>query len=130
MVVNVDRGADEPVYAQVARQLRALVAAGRLAPGAPLPPLRNLASDLGVSLNTVARAYRQLEAEGFLVIRDREGAVVAAPALRPEPEDVERLTDELRTALSRLRQAGVSARALSKLATREIESLSTNGNDR
>jgi DNA-binding transcriptional regulator YhcF (GntR family) len=49
-----------------------------------LPSVRQLASDLGVNLNTVARAYRLLKAEGFLSIKDRAGVTVDAPAAQIE----------------------------------------------
>ena len=78
--LTLDWATGEPVYEQIARQIRTRIAAGDLPPGHALPPVRTLASDLGVNLNTVARAYRQLEEQGFVLIRDRSGAEVAAPA--------------------------------------------------
>jgi len=71
--LTVDPALPEPVYEQIARQLRIQIASGRLAPGTLLPPVRTLASDLGYNLNTVARSYRMLEAEGFVVDVSREG---------------------------------------------------------
>jgi GntR family transcriptional regulator len=118
--VEIDRASEEPVYAQVARQVRAHVAAGRLRPGTPLPSVRTLASDLGVNLNTIARAYRQLEDEGFVAIRDREGAVVAPPAPRATQGRTAPLIDELREVLARLRQAGMAPAAIESLAVAEI----------
>ena len=80
LTITIDRGLEEPVYAQVAHQIRQLIASGSLVPGTTLPSVRRLAGDLGVNLNTIARAYRMLEEEGFLIIRGRSGAKVAAPA--------------------------------------------------
>jgi GntR family transcriptional regulator len=108
----IDRGEADAVYEQIARQIRDRIAAGELLPGEELPPVRVLASDLGVSLNTVARAYRLLEDEGFLTIRERSGAVVAAPPARPEDELQQRLQVELREAVLRLRQAGTAPAAI------------------
>ena len=85
LTLSIDRGLDDPVYEQVADQLRRLISSGALGPGTPLPSVRGLAADLGVNLNTIARAYRLLEGEGFLVIRGRAGAKVAAP-----PEAIDR----------------------------------------
>jgi DNA-binding transcriptional regulator YhcF (GntR family) len=56
----------------------AQVDAGTLAPGTRLPPVRRLAEDLGLAANTVARAYRELEAAGVVETRGRHGTVVAA----------------------------------------------------
>jgi GntR family transcriptional regulator len=110
--LTLDWSAAEPVYEQIARQIRARIAAGDLPAGTALPAVRTLASDLGVNLNTVARAYRQLEEQGFVVIRDRAGAVVAAPAAAPDPASLERLGHELSQVLVQLRQAGVTPAAI------------------
>ena len=80
MMIIIERSVEEPVYEQIARQIRESVAAGELPAGTPLPTVRVMASDLGVNLNTVARAYWLLEEEGFVRIRDRSGVEVAAPA--------------------------------------------------
>jgi GntR family transcriptional regulator len=110
--LTLDWTAAEPVYEQIGRQIRARIAAGDLPAGTALPAVRTLASDLGVNLNTVARAYRLLEEQGFVVIRDRAGAVVAAPAAAPDPASLERLRHELSQVLLQLRQAGVTPAAI------------------
>ena len=118
--IAIDRGLDNPVYQQVAGQLRRLVASGALGPGTALPSVRQLAGDLGVNLNTIARAYRLLESEGFLVIRDRAGVVVAAPAEEIESSARDRLVDDLRATLARLRQAGMRTEELFTVLRREV----------
>ena len=67
-----------PLHTRIYRQLREHILAGALAPGARLPSARTLASDLGVSRNTVESAFGQLVAEGFLVRRVGSGSEVAA----------------------------------------------------
>lgn len=118
--ISIDRGLEEPVYQQVAGQLRRLVASGALGPGTALPSVRQLAGDLGVNLNTIARAYRLLESEGFLVIRDRAGVVVAAPAEEIDGAARGKLLDELRATLARLRQAGMTTEELLTVMRREV----------
>lgn len=118
--VVVDWSSAEPVYAQIARSIRARISSGEIASGTPLSPVRTLASDLGVNLNTVARAYRLLEDEGFVVIRSRSGAEVAPPARKSDRETVDRLQEDLGTILARMRQAGVAASELRRRAEREI----------
>ena len=71
------------------RALREAVQSGRLAPGTSLPPSRALAGDLGIARNTVAEAYTQLVAEGWLVARQGSGTRVAAPLQQGDPPDVE-----------------------------------------
>ena len=75
-----------PVYEQIRAQVVAHVAAGRLHPGDRLPPIRTLASDLGLAPGTVGRAFRELEAAGVVVTRRRTGTVVADHATVQQPE--------------------------------------------
>jgi DNA-binding transcriptional regulator YhcF (GntR family) len=123
LTLTIDRSLDDPVYEQVADQVRRLVASGALGPGTALPSVRQLAGDLGVNLNTIARAYRLLEAEGFLVIRDRAGVVVAAPAAEMDHSANAKLLDQMRAALARLRQAGMATEELLSVMRREVLAL-------
>ena len=123
LTLTIDRALADPVYEQVAGQLRQLVASGALVAGTALPSVRQLAGDLGVSLNTVARAYRLLEDEGFLIIRDRAGVVVAAPAREVESSASVRLVDQMRATLARLRQAGMATDELLLVVRREVQAL-------
>jgi len=74
--LTVDTSLAEPPYDQVKRQISALVATGELSAGDKLPTVRRLAEDLGLAPNTVARAYRELEAAGVLDTRGRAGTFV------------------------------------------------------
>ena len=126
--ITIDRHLGDAVYVQVARQLRELIASGALPSGTAIPSVRQLARDLGVSLNTVARAYRMLETEGFLVIRDRAGVTVSAPAQEIDDSDRDPLLGDLRTILARLRQAGMASDELLRVVGAEVEDL--DGGDR
>jgi DNA-binding transcriptional regulator YhcF (GntR family) len=123
LTITIDRGLEEPVYAQVAHQLRRLIASGALLPGKTLPSVRRLAGDLGVNLNTIARAYRLLEDEGFLVIRGRSGAKVAPPAEEVEGPVQTKLLEEMRATFARLRQAGVTSEEISGIVQQEVQAL-------
>lgn len=84
MRFTVDPDLPTPVFEQVLQQVVEGVRSGGLVPGERLPPVRALASDLGIAPNTVARAYRQLEEEGHVETRGRGGTIVReelAPAL-------------------------------------------------
>ncbi|MBP88534.1 MAG: GntR family transcriptional regulator [Planctomycetaceae bacterium] len=120
LTITIDRGLEESVYEQVARQIRLLIASAALPPGMTLPPVRRLAGDLGVNLNTIARAYRLLEGEGFLEIRKRAGVKVAAPAQKIDHSTRAKLLEEMRAPLARLRQAGVSTDELLGIIRREL----------
>ncbi|TDB73538.1 GntR family transcriptional regulator [Micromonospora sp. KC721] len=77
MLIEIDPGSPAPPYEQVRGQLAALIGDGRLPVGSRLPPVRQLAGELGLAVNTVARAYRELEAAGLLRTRGRHGTYVA-----------------------------------------------------
>jgi GntR family transcriptional regulator len=79
LVIHAD--APEPVYEQIVRQIHDAVKAGRLEPGKPLPTVRQLAGDLSLNRNTVARAYRILEDQGVIQTAGRKGSFVRQGAL-------------------------------------------------
>jgi GntR family transcriptional regulator len=72
----VDSTSATPIYAQLDRSIRAAIATGELGVGAQLPTVRQLAVDLAVNANTVARVYAQLERDGMLETRRGVGTFV------------------------------------------------------
>jgi GntR family transcriptional regulator len=74
--ISVDDGT--PLYIQIVNQVKYLVASGRLSEGEDMPPIRVLAEQLIVNPNTVARAYRELEAAGIVAKRSTAGTYVSA----------------------------------------------------
>src|SRR4030095_9835004 len=76
MYITIDERDRRPLYQQVADEIKALIAAGELSEGSSLPPVRQIAADLGVNLNTVAFAYRRLQQEGLIKVKHGSGAVV------------------------------------------------------
>ena len=109
-----------PAYRQIADDLRRHLVEERLKPGDLLPPVRQLAVDLGVHFNTVALAYRLLADEGWLELKRRRGATVIA---RNAPRAVDRrqvdhLLRQLAQIAAQLRSAGMSARQISSALRR------------
>ena len=99
-IVSVDARDRTPIYAQLDRALRAAIATGRLAAGDQLPTVRQLAVELSVNANTVARVYAELERAGILETRRGVGTFVSAtPAQAHPPKQHER---RLRTFITRL----------------------------
>jgi GntR family transcriptional regulator len=92
---RLDSGSGVPFYRQVIDQVLLAVADGRLKPGVQLPTVRQLAVDLSVNLNTIARAYREMEIRGIVETQQGTGTFVAHR--KPEKKTAER-----RKALERL----------------------------
>src|SRR5438093_11775253 len=84
-IVLIDPGDATPLYAQLERGLRAAIATGRLQVGDQLPTVRQLAVDLRVNANTVARVYAELERAGILETRRGIGSFVAATPQQAHP---------------------------------------------
>ena len=90
-LVSVDPPDATPIYAQLERGLRAAIATGRLKPGEQLPTVRQLAVDLRVNANTVARVYAELERNGVLETRRGVGSFInATPAQAHPPREYDR----------------------------------------
>jgi DNA-binding transcriptional regulator YhcF (GntR family) len=94
-----------PVFEQIQTQVVDLIATGTWAAGTKLPPVRALAGQLGVAANTVAKAYRALEREGFVITAGRSGTVVADQ----HPEASDRVRQDLRAALQPLLDQGLKS---------------------
>lgn len=107
MMLTVDPRSAVPPFEQVRVQLLALVSSGDLAPGTRLPTVRRLAEDLGIAPNTVARTYRELEADGIIETRGRHGSFVSCHG-----SVAERQAQEAASAYAaRIRQLGIESDA-------------------
>ena len=118
--VSLDLESHTPAYRQIAHDLRRHLVDQQLKPGDQLPPIRQLALDLGVHFNTVALAYRLLADEGWLQLKRRRGATVIA---RNAPRAVDRrevdgLLRQLSQIAAQLRGAGMSSRQISSALRR------------
>lgn len=97
-----------PIYLQIVQQVKYLVASGRLAPGEEMPPIRTLAEQLLVNPNTVARAYRELEAAGVVTTRRTAGTYVSdAGSPLGREEKIRILTERIDALLAEARQMNV-----------------------
>jgi DNA-binding transcriptional regulator YhcF (GntR family) len=100
MHLVVDTAAATPPYEQIRAQIQAMVAAGTLPVGTRLPPIRQLAGDLGLATNTVGRAYRELEAAGVAEARGRHGTVITGATVMDAPQR-RRVVDDAADAYAR-----------------------------
>jgi GntR family transcriptional regulator len=118
MFLTVDTSDPRPIYQQVADGIKELIARGELKQGTSLPPVRQLAADLGVNLNTIATAYRELQKEGLIVVKHGSGSVVASRTITQRTE--EELVRPLRTALTQLVLSGLSPARIQSIVLREL----------
>jgi len=112
-----------PIYVQVVRQIKYLVSSGRLTAGAQLPPVRKLAEQLLINPNTVARAYRELESDGFVTSRQGAGVFVAdgvSPLARREQQRL--LMERIDVLLTEARQMKVDEESLIDMIRRRSAS--------
>jgi GntR family transcriptional regulator len=77
MQIRIDNASNRPVYRQIIDQIKRDIAMGRLIKDEKLPTVRQLAAQLTINPNTIAKAYRQLESEGIIVTRPGAGAFIA-----------------------------------------------------
>jgi GntR family transcriptional regulator len=121
MLITINPDDSRPIYQQIVDAIKGLIAGGELREGACLPPVRQVAADLSINLNTVAAAYRELQDEGLLTIRHGSGAVVTSrtAAVKQEQE----LRTPLRTALTQLVLAGLSRTQIMNVVADELRGL-------
>lgn len=96
MWLDINPRASEPIYLQIIRGVKSAVAKGLLQPGEKLPSVRELATELTVNHNTVARAYQELERECIIDVIVGRGTFIS---LNPVPPNYEQRVAELRDSL-------------------------------
>ena len=121
MYITIDATDRRAIYQQVVDEIKALIAQGELPEGTSLPPVRQVAADLGVNLNTVAFAYRCLQREGLINVKHGSGAVVVSKLLGQRSE--EQMRAQLRAALTQLVLTGFSRGEITALVSSELNAL-------
>lgn len=117
----IDTQSRKPIYEQLACGLRGMIARGEAPEGVTLPPVRQVALDLGVNLNTVAMAYRQLQSEGLIKVKHGSGAVVSARTTAEYSN--EELRQDLRVVLTQLVLSGLPKGEIMQMVTDEMRAL-------
>ena len=109
MEIAIDVEGAEPVFAQLIGQIKKAVQAGDLAPGDPLPSIRQLATDLELNNKTVAKAYRLLERDSVVQTRGYRGTFIHPDARANSTVDLgEWVTDQLSKTIATFRDSGVT----------------------
>lgn len=125
-MLTISLNSPVPIHDQLVAGLRGLIASGALAKGDELPPVRQLAADLGINLNTVARAYRELTDSGLLASVRGRGTVVISTTERaagPKAEERKRVEHSMIAALHDAKIAGFSRDVVEAIARRQIAQL-------
>ncbi len=89
MFFRIDLNSEETLYSQLSNQIKYGIAKGYLKPGEDLPSVRRLASELGINLHTVAKAYSRLKEEGIIIINRSRGVKVSKQVLANRGTDYE-----------------------------------------
>jgi GntR family transcriptional regulator len=128
MRLHISANDGVPIYLQIVQQVKYLVAAGRLAPGDELPPIRVLAEELLINPNTVARAYRELEAAGIVTKRRTAGTYVSdtgSPLARRERVKI--LTERVDALVAEARQMNIDLEEVIELLRERDRALHDSG---
>ncbi len=123
MKLSIDPDSSVPIYIQIEDRIHSLIAAGQIQPGEQLPTIRELAADIRVNLNTVARAYYELDREGVISTQRGKGTFVSGV---PDQKQIEKKRQKLlhsimQSALDETRKLGYSREELKNVFQVEME---------
>ena len=128
VIVRPNPSSGVPIYLQLMEQVKHNIETGALRPGDQLPGIRPLAEELVINPNTVAKAYRELEHEGVIELRQGAGAFVSARARAQKQTDKVRAgRDAVADAIARLRRSGLSDEEIRRLVEAELAGIKSGG---
>ena len=114
--IQIAPGSKQPVYKQIYDQISQMIAQGKLNTGDKLPAVRNLAAELVVNPNTVARAYSLLEQRGLVITKTGAGTFVSDPKLQdPDMQQLSILNDRLDNLISQAVNIGLTNKQIKEL---------------
>ena len=117
-MITINYRDPRPIYEQIQTELRRLMLTGVLPPVSRLPSVRERAGQLAINPNTIQRAYRELEADGYILSVAGKGSFVAQVDQLDEQQK-KQAVDAFRTAAQKLRQLGLTQAQLAQLLTEE-----------
>ena len=116
MNINISNASGEPIYLQIAGQIKTLILEGKLKEGEMLPSMRNLAPELRISFMTVKRAYEELERDDFILTVPGKGCFVAPQNAELVREDtLRRVEEHLTHAVDAARTGGIARAEVNEL---------------
>ena len=130
MLFRPNAGSGVPIYLQLMEQVKHGIETGALRAGEQLPGIRPLAEELVVSPNTIAKAYRELEHEGVIELRQGAGAFVSASAQNKKPDHLRQAQGIVAGAIEKLRAQGVTDEEIRRLFEAQLAGLTKTGDGR
>jgi GntR family transcriptional regulator len=129
MIIKPNPSLGVPIYLQLVEQVKHAIETGALRPGDQLPSLRPLAEELVINANTVAKAYRELEREGVVELRQGAGAFVtdAGRVVQRDPEKIRGAQPLVAETVEQLRARGLSDDEIRRLFEAELAGFSKAG---
>lgn len=119
-MISINYRDPRPIYEQIQVELQRLMLTGVLPPGSRLPSVRELAGQLAINPNTIQRAYRELEADGYILSVAGKGSFVAQLDVLTQ-QQMQQATDAFLSAAALLRELGLTDAALHSLLERKEE---------
>jgi GntR family transcriptional regulator len=124
MNLRINFSSGMPIYLQLMEQIKHAVETGAIRAGEQLPTIRSVAEELTMNPNTVARAYRELEAEGVVQVRHGAGVFVAGPrSSAAKSNEIRKAGEALRTAMEKGIALGLSESELRRVFEDELSRL-------
>ncbi len=122
-MIRIDLDSPEPLEDQLCKTLRSAIALREVEQGDMLPSVRQMASDLGIHWNTVARAYRRLQDSGLLSVRRGRGVFVKPirEAAEVDAQTTAKVSESIQETITNARLSGISLSAFRELALSEIK---------
>ena len=122
-MLKIDAGSAVPVYEQLKRQIKLKVISGKYQPDSKLPSIRQLASELKINPNTIAKVYRQLESENILYSKTGSGFFVKKEQDELNKERTKLLNEFTDEFISKVVELGFSPDTLKNKIIKQIERL-------
>lgn len=108
MIINLDYQSRIPIYEQIVLEIERYVALGILKPEEQIPPIREMATELGINPNTVKKAYSILETKGVIVTISTKGTYIAYDTKKIVDEKINSKISELKNIIGELEKLGIS----------------------
>lgn len=120
MLFRINPHSGVPLYLQLIEQVRHAIESGALRPGDQLPGIRKVAEDMVMNPNTVAKAYREMEHAGLIVLRHGSGAFIADHHAAVQTRAIQKARTVVQRAVTALRDMGLDEGAIRRLVDSEL----------